>query len=78
MTDAHDFQGRLLPDKKRVTPFGRFLRSTSLDERLELFNAIKGDMSIGGPRPLLIQYLERYSPEQMRRHDVEPGIIPVK
>lgn len=74
MTDARYFQGRLLPDKERVTPFGRFLRSTSLDELPELFNVIKGDMSIVGPRPFLMQYLARYTPEQARRHEVKPGI----
>ena len=74
MTNLKDGNGQLLPDAQRLTRFGRFLRSTSLDELPELFNAIRGDMSLVGPRPLLMQYLERYSPEQMRRHDVKPGI----
>jgi sugar transferase EpsL len=74
MTEARDGQGRLLPDDERLTPFGRFLRSTSLDELPELLNVLKGEMSLVGPRPLLMQYLERYTPEQMRRHDVRPGI----
>ncbi len=74
MTDAHDAHGNLLPDADRLLAFGRFLRSTSLDELPELINVIKGEMSIVGPRPLLMQYLDRYSPEQMRRHEVKPGI----
>jgi len=74
MRDAYDRQGRPLPDDERLTPFGQFLRSTSLDELPELFNVLRGDMSIIGPRPLLMQYLERYTPEQARRHDVLPGI----
>jgi sugar transferase EpsL len=74
MTEARDGQGRLLPNDERLTPFGRFLRSTSLDELPELLNVLKGEMSLVGPRPLLMQYLERYTPEQMRRHDVRPGI----
>ncbi len=74
MTDARDAQGNLLPDAYRLTRLGRFLRSSSLDELPELFNVLRGEMSIVGPRPLLIQYLERYSPEQARRHDVLPGI----
>ncbi len=74
MTDARDAQGGLLPDPARQTPFGRWLRRSSLDEIPELFNVLRGDMSLVGPRPLLIQYLPRYSPEQARRHDVLPGI----
>ena len=74
MTDARDAQGNLLPDERRLTSWGRFLRSTSLDELPELFNVLKGDMSLVGPRPLLMQYLERYTPEQMRRHQVRPGV----
>lgn len=74
MTDERDNEGHYLPDEKRVTRFGRFLRSNSLDELPELFNVIKGEMSLIGPRPLLMQYLERYTPEQARRHEVKPGI----
>ena len=74
MTDARDAQGNLLPDDKRLTAFGKFLRSSSLDELPELLNVLKGEMSLVGPRPLLMQYLERYTPEQMHRHDVSPGI----
>lgn len=74
MTDARDDQGKLLPDAQRLTPFGRWLRSTSLDELPELVNVLKGEMSLVGPRPLLVQYLPRYTPEQARRHEVPPGL----
>lgn len=74
MTDARDDNGALLPDAVRLRSFGRFLRVTSLDELPELFNVLKGDMSLVGPRPLLMQYRDRYSPEQARRHKVKPGI----
>lgn len=74
MTDACDDQGKLLPDAQRLTPFGRWLRSTSLDELPELVNVLKGEMSLVGPRPLLVQYLPRYTPEQARRHEVPPGL----
>jgi sugar transferase EpsL len=74
MTNAHDAQNNLLPDEQRITRLGAFLRSTSLDELPELWNVLRGEMSWVGPRPLLIQYLERYSPEQARRHEVLPGI----
>ena len=74
MTDARGPDGELLPDAVRLTPFGRFLRSTSLDELPELWNVLKGDMSLVGPRPLLMEYLPLYSPEQARRHEVLPGI----
>ena len=78
MTDERDEDGNLLPDGDRLTRLGQFLRKTSMDELPELFNVIKGDMSIVGPRPLLMQYLDRYTPEQARRHEVKPGITPVK
>lgn len=74
MTDARDESGELLSDAERLTVFGRFLRSSSLDELPELINIIKGDMSLVGPRPLLMDYLERYSTQQYRRHEVKPGI----
>jgi sugar transferase EpsL len=74
MTDARDGEGKPLPDGERLTPLGRFLRRTSLDELPELFNVVKGEMSLVGPRPLLPQYLERYTPEQARRHEVTPGL----
>lgn len=74
MTDERDESGELLPDEVRLTKFGRFLRSTSLDELLELWNILKGDMSIVGPRPLLVKYLPLYNEEQHRRHDVRPGL----
>ncbi|WP_286741983.1 MULTISPECIES: sugar transferase [unclassified Pseudoalteromonas] len=74
MLDAKDKHGNLLPDNERMTKFGAFLRSTSLDELPGLFNVIKGDMSLVGPRPLLVQYLPLYSIEQARRHNVRPGI----
>lgn len=73
MRDAFDADGRPLPDAERMTPFGNFLRSASLDELPELWNVIKGDMSLVGPRPLLMEYLPLYSPEQARRHEVRPG-----
>jgi sugar transferase EpsL len=74
MNEARDSQGNLLPDEQRLTRLGRFLRSSSLDELPELFNVLKGEMSLVGPRPLFKHYLERYSPEQARRHEVLPGI----
>jgi sugar transferase EpsL len=74
MTDQRDTSGNLLPDEQRLPTFGRFLRSTSFDELPELFNVLKGDMSIVGPRPLMMKYLCRYSPEQARRHEIKPGI----
>ena len=74
MTDARDASGALLPDAQRLTPFGRFLRASSLDELPELWNVLRGEMSLVGPRPLLMEYLPLYSPEQARRHEVRPGI----
>jgi lipopolysaccharide/colanic/teichoic acid biosynthesis glycosyltransferase len=74
MTDERDENGNLLPDEVRLTKFGKMLRATSLDELPEAFNIIKGDMSVIGPRPLLVKYLPRYSPEQRRRHEVRPGL----
>ncbi|MDD7529672.1 MAG: sugar transferase [Prevotellaceae bacterium] len=74
MTDERDAEGNLLPDKDRLTKVGRFVRSTSIDELPQLINVLKGDMSLIGPRPLLVQYLTLYTPEQMRRHEVRPGI----
>ena len=74
MTENRDGQGNLLPDSERLTNFGRFLRSSSLDELPELLNVLKGDMSLVGPRPLLMEYLPLYSTEQARRHEVRPGI----
>lgn len=73
MTDARDENGDLLPDEVRLTSFGKKLRSTSLDELPELFNMLKGDMSVVGPRPLLVRYLDRYNEHQARRHEVRPG-----
>ncbi|MBX3318835.1 MAG: sugar transferase [Nitrospira sp.] len=74
MTNARGTDGELLPDTDRLTRFGKLMRSTSLDELPELFNVVKGEMSLVGPRPLLMEYLERYSPEQHRRHRVPPGL----
>ncbi len=71
---THDEKGAILPDEKRLPPFGAWLRATSLDELPELFNVLKGDMSLVGPRPLMVKYLERYTPQQARRHEVKPGI----
>ena len=73
MTDARDEKGELLPDEVRLTSFGKKLRSTSLDELPELFNILKGDMAVVGPRPLLVRYLDRYNKHQARRHEVRPG-----
>ena len=78
MTDERDASGKLLPDAQRLTRVGRFVRSTSLDELLQLVNVLKGDMALIGPRPLLVQYLPLYSPRQARRHEVRPGIIGVR
>lgn len=74
MTDEKDSDGNLLPDAQRLTKIGKFIRSTSIDELPQLLNVLKGDMSLVGPRPLLVQYLPLYSPEQARRHEVRPGI----
>lgn len=74
MLDARDSKGKLLPDAQRLTPFGQFLRSTSLDELPELWNVLKGEMSLVGPRPLLMDYLPLYNKRQRRRHDVRPGL----
>ena len=74
MTDERDENGDLLPDEKRLTKVGKFVRSTSIDELPQLFNVLKGDMALIGPRPLMPEYLELYTPEQMRRHEVRPGI----
>jgi len=74
MANKRDKDGELLPDKERLIPFGQFLRSTSLDELPELINVIRGEMSLVGPRPLLMEYLALYTPEQARRHEVRPGI----
>jgi lipopolysaccharide/colanic/teichoic acid biosynthesis glycosyltransferase len=74
MTDERDAEGQLLPDAQRLTPVGRFVRSTSIDELPQLWNVLTGDMSLIGPRPLLVQYLPLYSAEQARRHEVRPGI----
>lgn len=74
MTDERDVDGNLLPDAERLTPVGRFVRSTSIDELPQLINVLKGDMALIGPRPLLVQYLPLYSKEQARRHEVRPGI----
>ena len=74
MTDERDESGELLPDEVRLTKFGKFLRSTSIDELPELFNILKGDMSVIGPRPLLVEYIPRYNEHQHRRHEVKPGL----
>ena len=74
MTDERDAEGNLLPDEARLTKVGKFVRSTSIDELPQLINVLKGDMALIGPRPLLVQYLPLYSPEQARRHEVRPGI----
>lgn len=74
MTDERDAEGNLLPDEERLTKVGKFVRSTSIDELPQLINVLKGDMALIGPRPLLVQYLPLYSPEQTRRHEVRPGI----
>jgi len=74
MNERRDASGKLLPDKERLTPIGRFIRSTSMDELPQLINVLKGDMSLIGPRPLLIKYLPLYNKKQARRHEVRPGI----
>ena len=74
MTDERDANGKLLPDKQRLTAVGKLIRKTSIDELPQLFNVLKGDMALIGPRPLLVEYLPLYSPEQHRRHEVRPGI----
>ena len=74
MTNEKDIDGKLLPDEQRLNSYGKFLRSTSLDELPEAINILKGDMSVIGPRPLLVEYLSRYNNEQKRRHDVKPGL----
>lgn len=74
MTDDRDENGKLLPDKDRITKVGRFVRSTSIDELPQLWNVLKGDMSLIGPRPLLVKYLSLYTPQQARRHEIRPGI----
>jgi len=74
MTEAKDSSGELIPDTERLTDFSRFLRNSSMDELAEVINVLKGEMSLVGPRPLLIKYLDRYTPEQARRHEVKPGI----
>jgi sugar transferase EpsL len=74
MTETRNESGNLLADSERLTPFGEFMRNTSIDELPEFINVLKGDMSLVGPRPLLMQYLDRYTPEQARRHEVKPGI----